>query len=91
MKRKNFVRILFFCWLVSILVIAYKYQWKDKSVGSGTNVGVKIESVNPTTGSVTTETSGITIVRDRGARLNFVPAKAGMSNGVQTGGGLNSK
>lgn len=82
MKRKNFVLILFFCWLVSILVIAYKYRWKDKPSATGTNVGVKIEFVNPTTGSVTTETSGITIVRDRGARLNFVPAKAGTNVGV---------
>lgn len=60
MKRKNFVLILFFCWLVAILMIAYKYRWKDKSSTIGTNVGVKIESINPTTGSVTTEQGSVT-------------------------------
>lgn len=59
MKRKNFVLILFFCWLVAILMIAYKYRWKDKSSTIGTNVGVKVEIVNPTTGSVTTEQGSV--------------------------------
>lgn len=41
------------------------------------------------TSSVATQvvaTSGITIVRDRGARLNFVPAKAGTNNEIVAGG-----
>ena len=77
--------------LLAVIAISFAVSTKlNTSSSIDTNVGVVVESVNPTTGSVTTETSGITIVRDRGARLNFVPAKAGMSNGVQTGG-LNSK
>lgn len=56
------------------------------------NKKVNTIEVVPASGSVTQEVvkTNVTIVHDRGASLSFVPAKSGMSNGVQTGG-LNSK
>jgi hypothetical protein len=82
MKNLSF-RFKFFAVLaVFTIAIAVETRLPTTSSATGTNVGVKIESVNPTTGSVTTEKSGITIVHDRGARLNFVPAKVGTNVGV---------
>ena len=78
-------------WLVKVLavlfllVVAFAVSTRSpaKRSAAGTNtVGVKIETTDPNTGVVTTETTGITIVHDRGARLNFVPAQRGTNVGV---------
>jgi hypothetical protein len=67
--------------VVAVFAMITKSPAKRSAAGTNT-VGVKIETTDPNTGVVTTETTGITIVHDRGARLNFVPAQRGTNVGV---------
>lgn len=68
--------------MVVIIMVVGLYKLSQGKLSTDTStVGTKIETNGSNAGVVKTETSGITIVRDRGARLNFVPAKAGTNVG----------
>lgn len=83
MNTNNVVKLAAVLFIIVVAFAVYTRNPKQATV--------KIEYV-PASGSVTQEVvkTNVTIIHDRGASLSFVPAKSGMSNGVQTGG-LNSK